>query len=208
MIGLLTGCAETQSLTDYAMAPATAPLTEDPSYHVSQLKGGMGKRELDAIYGKRLVRKEGDATYDLYAVESAATRADRDGERERLALWMINGRLATWGMVAANGPIPVPPKLNALPPAPGQLPASAIHGRYGVQIGARPSQDEARAVIDEMRARHAGLLGREWAVIYRVDLPAGPVFRAVVGPFDSERRAGELCGKLKSEGEDCFLRGG
>jgi hypothetical protein len=207
-MALLAGCAEMPGLSDYAMAPANAPVNDDPSYHVSQLKGGMVKRELDAIYGKRLVRKDGDAGYDLYAVESASARPGAGGERERLALWMINGHLATWGIVETNGPIPVPPSPNALPPAPGQIAAGDIHGRYGVQIAARPSQDEARAFIDEMRGKHAGLLAQQWAVIYRVKLPQGIFYRAVVGPFDSERRAGELCGNLKAKGEDCFLRGG
>jgi hypothetical protein len=212
---LLAGCAEAPGLADYAkftdlapaLAPAFAPVRDDPSFRLSQLKGGMNKSELDAIYGKRLVRTDGDATFDLYTVESASAWQP-NGAREKLALWVVKDRLATWGIVETKAAIPVAPIVNALPPAPGQIPASAVHGRYGVQIAARPTQDAARDVINDMRGKYAGLLGREWAVIYRVDLPQGPFYRAVVGPFASESQANRLCAALKAKGEACFLRQG
>ena len=190
------------------MAPANAPVHDDPSFRLSQLKGGMVRPQLDAIYGKRLVRKDGDASFDLYMVEPAGARSASGGERERLALWVIDGHLATWGIADANGPVAVPPKVNALPPAPGQIPASAIYGRYGVQIAARPTQDEAREFIDAMRGKYANLLGQEWAIIYRVKLPQGVFYRAIVGPFASESHANRLCAELKAKGEECFLRQG
>jgi hypothetical protein len=205
---VLAGCADMPGSSDYAMAPTMAHAQDDPSFRLSQLKGGMAKPQLDAIYGKRLVRGDGAATYGLYMVESYAARPGLAPQRERLALWVIDGRLATWGIVDAGGPVPIPPKLNALPPAPGQIAASEIHGRYGVQIAARPTQEEARAFIEDMRGKYASLLGRQWAVIYRVELPQGVFYRAVVGPFASESHANKLCGELKAKGEDCFLRQG
>ncbi len=58
-----------------------------------------------------------------------------------------------------------------------------------------------------MRGKHAGLLGHEWAVIYRVELRQCVFYRAVVGSFARESRANKLCADLKAADEDCFLRG-
>lgn len=79
---MLAGCANMPGLSDYAMAPANAPVHDDPSFRLSQLKSGMVKLQLDAIYGKRLVRKDRDATYDLYLVASVAARPGLGLRRE------------------------------------------------------------------------------------------------------------------------------
>jgi len=203
---LQAGCTNIPGTADYAMAPANAPVVHDPSFRVNELKGGMTKPQLDAIYGTRLVREGGDPTYDLYQVESA--NAQPGAKREQLALWVIDGKLATWGIVEANGPIAMAaPPPEAVPPAPAETRAGA-QGKYGVQIAARSTEAEARAAIDQMRRQYSGLLARQWATIYRVDLPKGVFFRAVVGPFASEKQASDLCNRLKAAGAQCLIRGG
>jgi hypothetical protein len=212
LMGLLAGCADAPGLSSYAMAPAKppekaaekAPITRDPSFRINALKGGLTKPELDAIYGVRLVRADGDPTFNLYQVESA--NAQLGGEREQLALWVIDGKLATWGIVSASGPLaPAEPPPDVPPPEPSSADAT---GKFGVQIAERRSVAEARAAVEQLRGRYAGLLARQWATIYRVRLPEGVIYRAVVGPFASERRASELCSSLRAAGAQCTIQGG
>ncbi|MBI3702430.1 MAG: SPOR domain-containing protein [Rhizobiales bacterium] len=80
-------------------------------------------------------------------------------------------------------------------------------GKYGVQIAARRSEAEARATIDDMRARFPALLAREWATINRVSLPQGEFFRVMVGPLGSAQQAKQLCDSLKAQGAECIIRG-
>jgi len=102
--------------------------------------------------------------------------------------------------MAAPEPQPVaeapPPLQNATPP----------QGRYGVQIAAPSSVAEARALIDSMRARYPNELGQEWASILPVTLPKGTFYRVVIGPMASEQQASQLCSRLKSQGNACFIR--
>jgi hypothetical protein len=210
LMGVLAGCADAPGLSSYAMAPAPekaaekAPITRDPSFRINALKGGLTKPQLDVIYGARLVRADGDPSFDLYQVESA--NAQSGGEREQLALWVIDGKLATWGMVRASGPLASAEPPPAAPPA---EPSSAdATGKFGVQIAERRSAAEARAAVEQLRGRYAGLLARQWATIYRVRLPQGVIYRAVVGPFASERRASELCSSLRAAGAQCIIQGG
>ena len=97
--------------------------------------------------------------------------------------------------------------VGALPPAPQAAPVQAPpQGRYGVQIAAPRSEADARVVIDTMRAKHATLLGREWASIHRVDLPNGTFYRVIVGPKATEQQASQLCSSLKAQGSPCFIQ--
>ena len=80
-------------------------------------------------------------------------------------------------------------------------------GKFGVQIAARRSEAEARAAIDEMRAKFPSLLGQQWATINRVSLPQGVFYRVMVGPLGSAQQAAQLCSSLKAQGAECFIRG-
>ena len=71
----------------------------------------------------------------------------------------------------------------------------------------RRSEAEARALIEEMRAKYPRLLGRQWAEIHRVDLPQGSTYRVMVGPLATSQQATQLCDGLKAQGAECFLRG-
>ena len=79
-------------------------------------------------------------------------------------------------------------------------------GKFGVQIGARHSEAEGRALIDEMRAKFPGMLGQQWATLYRVSLPQGVLYRVVVGPLGSAQQAAQLCSSLKAQGAECIIR--
>lgn len=79
-------------------------------------------------------------------------------------------------------------------------------GKFGVQIAARPSEAEGRALVEEMRARFPDLLGKQWATLYRVSLPQGVYYRVVVGRLETAQQATQLCASLKAQGVGCFIR--
>ena len=202
---LLAGCAENRLLTglqgrpDYAMAtpgPTTAPA--DPSFRMNELRPGLNKAELQAMYPGRLAFDSGDARNELYFVEPLGVSPQTRTPRDRLVLWLNDGRLDKFEVmhtdeaVAASAPAPA-----AAPPV----------GKFGVQIAARRSEAEARAAIIEMRARFPSLLGHEWATINRVSLPQGEFYRVTVGPLGSAQQAKRLCSSLKAQGAECFMRG-
>ena len=78
--------------------------------------------------------------------------------------------------------------------------------KFGVQIAAPRSVDEARALIDAMRAKYPDDLAQQWAAILPVTLPKGTFYRVVIGPLASERQAAQLCSRLKAQGNECFIR--
>ncbi len=89
-----------------------------------------------------------------------------------------------------------PPVQNAAPP----------QGKFGVQVAAPSSVEEARALIDSLRARYPNDLASQWATILPVTLPKGTFYRVVIGPLPSEQQASQLCSKLRSQGTECFIR--
>jgi cell division septation protein DedD len=107
--------------------------------------------------------------------------------------------MATQEPVMVEQPPPeMPPVQNANPP----------QGKYGVQLAAPRSVEEARALIDTMRARYPNDLAQQWAEILPVTLPKGVFYRVVIGPLASEQQASQLCSRLRSQGAECFLRRG
>jgi cell division septation protein DedD len=102
--------------------------------------------------------------------------------------------------MAAQEPAPqlAPPQVaqNQTPP----------QGRFGVQIAAPRSVEEARAFIDSMRAKYPNELGQQWATILPVSLPKGMFYRVMIGPLASEQQALQLCSSLRAQGNECFIR--
>jgi cell division septation protein DedD len=92
-------------------------------------------------------------------------------------------------------PVAPPPMQNATPP----------QGKFGVQVAAPSSAEEARALIDNMRVKYPEL-AQQWAAILPVTLPAGTFYRVVIGPLPTEAQASQLCGRLKAQGAACFIR--
>jgi len=85
--------------------------------------------------------------------------------------------------------------------------ATRPQGKYGVQVAAPRSVEEARAVIDSMRARYPNDLAQQWATILPVTLAKGVFYRVVIGPLASEQQAAQLCSRLRAQGAECFIRG-
>jgi cell division septation protein DedD len=103
------------------------------------------------------------------------------------------------------------PEMAPEPQTTGSLPPPAQNvtpapGKFGVQIAAPRSVDEARALIDAMRAKYPDDLAQQWATILPVTLPKGTFYRVVIGPLASERQAAQLCSRLKAQGNECFIR--
>jgi hypothetical protein len=207
LAALLAGCSENRLLTgslgqsDYAMVtPGSMTAQADPSFRVNELRPGLSKAELQAMYPGRLAFDSGDDRKELYFVEPLGVAPQTRPLRDRLVLWLNDGRLATFEVMRTDEAV----ALAATAQAPAATPPV---GKFGVQIAARRSEAEARAAIDEMRARFPSLLGHEWATINRVSLPQGVFYRVMVGPLRSAQQAAQLCSSLKAQGAACFIRG-
>ena len=201
LAALLAGCSEnrlfpgSQGFSDFAMAAQA-----DPSFRVNELRPGLSKAELQAMYPGRLAFDSGDEHNEMYLVEPLGVAPQTRTPRDRLVLWLNDGRLASFEVMRTDEAVAV----AASAPAPALTPPV---GKFGVQIAARRSEAEARAAIDEMRARFPSLLGHEWATINRVSLPQGVFYRVMVGPLASAQQATQLCSSLKAQGAACFIRG-
>jgi len=221
----LAGCADNRLISGAngflteTPDPATVS-TADPSFRVGELKTGMSKAELLALYPNRMVAGGKFGPNQYYYVEPPGLTTGSKVQRDRLELFLNDGKLAAYGLlrsqsevmgatelgdlpVVASASEPEPPKLEL----PKGSKAKPPGGKYAVQIGARRSEAEARALIEEMRAKYPRLLGRQWAEIHRVDLPQGSTYRVMVGPLATSQQATQLCDGLKAQGAECFLRG-
>jgi SPOR domain len=212
---LLSACADTGPNSDFSFAsvdPAPQPqpvITRDPAFRYSELKGGIPLARLQGMYGPRLAYVSGDNESQQYVVEPSTAVPGTTGQRDRLMLWLIDGHLATWAVEATGEPVilAAAPAPTALPTAPQRAHAALDRGNFAVQIAARRSDPEARAAINELRAKHTALLGQRGVIVYRVSLPQGVFYRAMIGPFPSSIQANEMCGQLRAAGADCFVRG-
>ncbi len=226
----LGGCAENR-LSTGLMPPAseapqpTAPAAgpADPSFRIGELKTGMTRAELIALFPNRMVAGSGSGADRYYYVEPPGVTTGTTVARDRLELLLNDDKLAAFGVVHANDEVMGATELGELPivaTAPlapkarrGAKPTPAVNsvappaGKFAVQIGARRSEAEARALIDEMRAKYPVLLGQKWAEIHRVNLPQGAMYRVMVGPLATSQQAAQLCDGLKAQGVECFLRG-
>lgn len=207
LAALLAGCANNQQFfrpqggPDYAMAtPESITAQADPSFRVHELRPGLSKAELQAMYPGRLAFDSGDARNEMYFVEPLGISPQTRTLRDRLVLWLSDGRLANFEVMRTDEEVAV----AAPAPAPA---AKQPVGKFGVQIAARRSEAEARAAIDQMRAKFPSLLGQQWATINRVSLPQGVFYRVLVGPLGSAQQAAQLCSSLRAQGAECFIRG-
>jgi len=216
----LAGCADNRLLTgaNGVLVEAPDPATQaaaDPSFRVGALRTGMSKAELMALYPNRMVAGGKSGTNRYYYVEPPGVTTGTRVQRDRLELLLNEDRLAAYGLARSDSEVMGPTELGELPivasatepePPRAMLPKPP-GGKYAVQIGARRSETEARALIDEMRAKYPRLLAQQWAEIHRVDLPQGSTYRVMVGPLATSQQAAQLCDGLKAQGAECFLRG-
>ena len=210
--------SDSRGFFDFAMAtpaPATtgtiAQSPADPSLRVNELRAGLTLSELEAMYPGRLAFDSQDQRNALYFVEPDGVPPNSAVPRERLVLWLNDGRLATFDVVPSSEPVAV---ATVQAPAPATTTGSIARpraarakGQYGVQIAAAQSEAEARALIASLRAKFPAQLGSQWADITRVSLPQGVFYRVVVGPLASQQQAAQLCASLKAQGAECIIRG-
>lgn len=167
----------------------------------------MTKAELEALYPNRMVRdsRNSDGTNQHYFVEPPGVTTGTNVARDRLVLVVSDGKLATFDVMHSDEEVMGATEISAslIPHAPKAAPPP---GKYGVQIGSRRSEAEARALIDEMHAKYPVLLGQQWAAIHHISLPQGEFFRVVIGPLGSPQQAQKLCDSLKAQGTECFLQ--
>jgi hypothetical protein len=89
---------------------------------------------------------------------------------------------------------PVQAAVASAPPAPAK-PAVAARGAWRIQLGAFSQKGSAEALYRRLSS-NAALAGRQAAYI-----PAGPITRLQVGPFESKQAAAAACRAL---GTACF----
>ena len=105
-----------------------------------------------------------------------------------------------------------PPEQVAVTEPPAEEPATATQppaeatAAFGVQLAAYRSRDGAVAAWETLRAAHGDLLG---TIAPRfIETPraeSDPVYRLVVGHFESKAEAGALCASFKQRDVDCFV---
>jgi cell division protein FtsN len=93
-------------------------------------------------------------------------------------------------------------------PAPktGQKKMAQDLGPYRVQLGSFENAESAQRRWQELRSRHADLVGGLQMVLERVELKAkGTMFRLQAGPFRSPDDVQKLCSALAKRNVGCFL---
>jgi hypothetical protein len=114
---------------------------------------------------------------------------------------------------------PPPPVLTEIPPtAPQPLTTAAAkaakelpqpaHGAspFAVQVGASPSQDDAKGLLAKVQKKFAEALKGFKTDVQTAQVDGKTVYRAVVTGFAGQGDALNLCDQLKAGGQACFVR--
>jgi outer membrane biosynthesis protein TonB len=105
---------------------------------------------------------------------------------------------------------PPPPAKPAASPAPSPAPVPMeprpTAGSYVVQLGAFPSEALAEQTWTAASARLASVVDGRPHRIDRVEVDGRQVFRLLTTGFASSAEAQIFCRRLKSAGQDCFVR--
>ena len=126
LAALLAGCADnrlfhgSQGQSDFAMAtPGPMTAQADPSFRVHELRPGLSKAELQSMYPGRLAFDSGNAHNEMYFVEPLGVSPQTRTPRDRLVLWLSDGRLDKFEVmhtdeaVAASAPAPAATRRSA-----------------------------------------------------------------------------------------------
>ena len=126
------------------------------------------------------------------AVDQPAKQANGT-ERETLPTALKNAA----GEQKAAKPIQVAqPRMQELP-----------DDSYVIQVASLRSEKEAEGFWSKAQAKHPDLLETMPLYVERADLgDRGIYFRVQTGPFPSKATAQDLCGQLKSAGQDCIVK--
>jgi cell division septation protein DedD len=82
----------------------------------------------------------------------------------------------------------------------------AASGDYFVQVTVQPTEAEARAAFETLKAKFYALFEDRQMSIRQTILGGKTAHRVLVGPFAAVEEAGELCTTLKSVGGTCAVR--
>ncbi|MFC7333167.1 SPOR domain-containing protein [Rhodocista pekingensis] len=108
-------------------------------------------------------------------------------------------------MTAVAPPVPAPETPPA--PAPAGPPAATAASGWSVQLGALPSEAEARREWAAIRQRHPDLLPAGDVRFVPVDLGTRGVYtRILAGSFPTAAEAAAACARFKDAGRDCLVR--
>jgi hypothetical protein len=101
---------------------------------------------------------------------------------------------------------PTAPRVAAVPAETAPEPAAAGGGTraFTVQLGIRPTEQEARTASTQLAAKYAGDLGGRVPAVARAEVNGKTVYRMRVGPL-SRDDANALCTRLKGAGGQCFV---
>ncbi len=107
-----------------------------------------------------------------------------------------------------------PPKATAVAktPEPASAPSAAVASAapaadgLAVQVGASPSQPDAKGLVGKVRKKFAGDLGGLSSDVVSAEVAGKTVYRAVITGFHAASEATALCEKLKAGGQACFVR--
>jgi len=103
---------------------------------------------------------------------------------------------------------PAKPEAGATP-TPAPKAARAIgHGNspYAVQVGASPSQDDAKGLIGRVQKKFAGEVSGLKTDVVAATVDGKTVYRALISGFAGAGDANALCEQLKAAGQACFVR--
>jgi hypothetical protein len=95
------------------------------------------------------------------------------------------------------------------PAQPAAKPARAVgHGTspYAVQVGASPSQDDAKGLIAHVQKKFAGEVSGLKTDVVAATVDGKTVYRALISGFGGAGDANALCQQLKASGQACFVR--
>jgi len=98
-------------------------------------------------------------------------------------------------------------------PSPTPAPTSASTSKAGhgtsssvVQVGASPSQDDAKSLLARVQKRFPDALAGFKTEVQTAQLEGKTVYRAVINGFAGQADATTLCEQLKAGGQACFVR--
>lgn len=194
------------------------------SYHT-----GVGAAQNHTVAAKwyRRAAKQGDVEAMLGLASLYRSGLGIDQDREAALAWYrrvtetgdARGRAALEAMASEPQQIElniVEPTMPAAPP-PVQVaviepPAAAIEppaetaALYGVQLAAYRLREGAVAAWESLRAAHGDLLETTEPRFIKTPRADGdPVYRLVVGNFETKAEAFALCASLKRRAVDCFV---
>jgi hypothetical protein len=90
------------------------------------------------------------------------------------------------------------------PEAAAPTPGASTTRAYSVQLGIRPSEQEAHTAATQLASKFAADLGGRSPAVARAEVSGKTVYRMRVGPM-SRDEANALCTRLKSSGGQCFV---